>query len=121
MFSSEFCEIFKNTFLAEKAWLPLIFQNSYFQEHFSGIRNSLTLSLQENFRCSIRILTSLGNLTGTEYTHIPVDTGRKLNVLRTFNLCPVSTGMRRAIDPFSKNIHRLSTKKPLFWRFKLFL
>ena len=42
----------------------------------------------------------------SEMAHIPVDTGRKLNVHKTFNLRPVSTGMGH--ETFKQNIFRFN-------------
>ena len=47
--------------------------------------------------------------------HFPVDTGRKLNVHKTFNLRPITTGLVLAL--FTSRL-RLEPQKSTFWRQK---
>ena len=47
--------------------------------------------------------------------HFPVDTGRKLNVHKTFNLRPITTGL--VLARFTSRL-RLEPQKSRFWRQK---
>ena len=52
---------------------------------------------------------------------IPVDTRRKLNVNKTFNLRPVSTGISYTFPEYFNKIHQLDQRKIIFGNFLVFL